>query len=114
MSWDDPKWDKNNPVVPFQTSPNGMVKMLTYGYSYSTVEWRLLMPFAAKLKYVDYSHGRSAMTFWMKDINTNIIYPITLKTMHSLLLNNKLTGSTTPVMNWKAMKVGSNYQLQLA
>lgn len=104
--WGNPKWDRNEPVVPFRND-----EMLTWPGR--DCEWRLLKPFYGQMQVLDFYHGRSAMTFRVQDTWTMLIYPITLKTMFAILMKYNLMQGLMPALEWRAMKVGSNYQLQL-
>ena len=66
------KWDRK---VPFSKNRGDMLNYPQAGYG-DVIEWREAKEFLATFRYETYERGRSAATFWFRDINANVLYPM--------------------------------------
>ncbi len=98
----NPKWDRNAPVVPFRDG-----HMTNYTYN---AEWKRVYPFKSVMKIVGYSDGKSAATVTLMD-NQGIKYPVFLSDFYEALTRYTIKDSYMEESAWKFRKIGSAYSI---
>jgi hypothetical protein len=103
MGYNDPKWDRNAPVVPFNKDGN----MTNYTWN---AEWRRVYPFKSTMKIVSYSDGKNAATLTLED-DAGIQYPVFLSDFYEVLTRFEIKAGLIEETAWKFRKIGSAYSI---
>jgi len=84
-----------------------------YNYRWRDQYWREVSDeFEATLEYVNWGRGRSAVTFYWKDVETGATHPMFASDLHDMIINYGSLGKITNGV-WKVVKKGSNYGIKL-
>lgn len=92
--------------VPFRTDTGDM---LDYEGYYNNLTMREVKPFFGSMRLVEWAKGRSAVRVWIRDVKTNIKYPMFMSDFWDIITEHDLHKGVTPVLKWTVCKRGANY-----
>ena len=104
-------WDQKAPFGKWDKDREGM---LHRGYYYSSSVYKEVPPFYATMRIEGYVRGKFSSYYTLRDINTDIWYPMFSSDM--LLLLQTVTiiqGQTDMPYFWKPRKIGNTFGIQL-
>ena len=103
--YDNPKWDKNKMVVPFDLKGN----LTNYTYN---ANWSRVFPFKSTMKIVDYGNTTGSATFDLEDENGSV-YPIYVSDLLKVLQTRNVTNGAVEETMWTFKKQGMKYSIKL-
>jgi hypothetical protein len=107
MGWgDQPKWDKKNMMVPFDSKGN----LATY--TYGNVSWVRVFEFKSTMKIVDYGNTTGSAVFELED-EKGFVYPIYVAEFLKVLQTRNITNGVIEETLWTYKKQGRQYSIKL-